>query len=62
MNIKQHKLLSLLVICLGIILIVGGIITEKYGATVVGMIVAAVAAQQWLSSKKRSTSNQTQLP
>jgi hypothetical protein len=41
---------------------IGEIITEKHGATVGEIIVAAVATQQWLSSKKRSSSNQTQLP
>jgi hypothetical protein len=52
MSTKLHKLLSMLVICLGIVLMVGGIITEKHGATVGGMIVAAVATQQWLRTKK----------
>jgi hypothetical protein len=41
---------------------VGGIITEKHGATVGEIIVAAVATQQWLSPKKHLLSSQTQLP
>ena len=58
---KPHKLLSIMVIYVGIALIAGGIITEKHGATVGGIIVAAVAAQQWLSLNKRVSSNITRL-
>lgn len=45
-KIKTLRLILGLNTVLGLVLIVGGIITGKHGATVIGLIVAAVNAQQ----------------
>lgn len=45
-----------IVILMGIALLVGGFITQKYGAVVVGLIAAGVAAQQWVERRKKETS------
>lgn len=41
------------ILLIGIALMVGGIITGKHGATVIGLIVAAVNVQQWILLIKR---------
>ncbi len=46
-------ILNAVTVLIGIILMVGGIITDKNGAVVVGLIVSAVAAQQWTTSRKQ---------
>jgi len=41
---------------------IGGILTGKHGATVVGLIVAAVSVQQWIHwNKKEKNNNKNQL-
>ncbi len=49
-----RKILIVVVVLLGLGLMVGGIITSKNGAVVVGMIVAAVAAQQWIALRRQT--------
>ena len=46
MKFETRRLVHYLIIALGLILIVGGIITGKYGAWIIGLIVAAVNFQQ----------------
>jgi hypothetical protein len=43
-----RHLLHAVVLVIGLILMIGGIITGKHGATVGGIIVAAVDVQQWM--------------
>jgi len=43
----RHLLHAVLLI-IGLILMIGGIITGKHGATVGGIIVAAADVQQWM--------------
>ena len=50
MNTRVRLLVQALVLVLGLVLIVGGIITTKYGAVVVGIIVAGVSVQQFLKT------------
>jgi hypothetical protein len=47
-----RTLLHVLVLLMGIALMVGGIITGRHGATVGGMICAAVSVQQWMRWQK----------
>ena len=54
MTNRIRTILSAVTVLLGIILMVGGIITDKNGAVVVGLIVSAVAVQQWITSRKQS--------
>ena len=55
MNPSLRTLLHVVVLLMGIALMVGGIVTGKHGATVVGLICAAVSVQQWMKwSKERS--------
>jgi preprotein translocase subunit SecF len=48
-----RTVLTTIVVLLGVGLMVGGIITRKNGAVVVGLIVAAVATQQWIAMKRQ---------
>jgi hypothetical protein len=52
MDTSAGTIVSVLVIVLGLALMVGGIITEKHGAVVIGLIVAAVSVQQLLKKNK----------
>ena len=47
MKIQMRKFTHILILVVGLVLMIGGIITGKHGATVVGLIVAAVNVQQW---------------
>ena len=49
-----RHLLHAVVLFIGLILMIGGIITGKHGATVVGIIVAAVDVQQWMKWYKEN--------
>ncbi len=42
-----------MVALLGVGLMVGGVVTHKGGAVVVGLIVAAVATQQWIALRRQ---------
>jgi uncharacterized membrane protein YczE len=44
--------LHIVVLLMGIALMVGGIVTGKHGATVVGIIIAGVSVQQWMKWNK----------
>jgi uncharacterized membrane protein YczE len=52
-----RTILYVVVLLIGIILMVGGIDTGKHGATVVGLICAAVSVQQWMKWRKEQTEN-----
>jgi uncharacterized membrane protein YczE len=53
-NSTIRHLVHALVLIMGIILMIGGIITSKHGATVVGVIVSGVSVQQWLQWNKKN--------
>ena len=53
MTNRIRTILSAVTVLVGIVMMVGGIITDKNGAVVIGMIVSAVAAQQWETSRKQ---------
>ena len=53
-NIKTRQLIHGLILVGGLVLMIGGIITGKHGATVVGLIVAAVNVQQWIQWNKNN--------
>ena len=44
-----RTVITTIMVLLGVGLMVGGILTRKNGAVVVGLIVAAVATQQWIA-------------
>ena len=48
-----RTVLTSIVVLLGVGLMVAGIITRKNGAVVVGLIVAAVATQQWIAIRRQ---------
>lgn len=52
MNTQVRLIGHALVLVLGLALIVGGIITAKYGAVVIGIIVAGVNARQFLKTNR----------
>jgi hypothetical protein len=53
MNVQIRQYVHVLVFVLGLGLVVGGIITGKHGAVVIGVIVAAANFQQWLKWNKQ---------
>ena len=59
MKTSTRKLLAFVVVLLGIVLLIGGIVTGKHGATVIGIIVSGVAAQQYISLRSKDTNNIT---
>jgi hypothetical protein len=52
MNPSLRTFLHVVVLLMGIVLMVGGIVLDKHGATVVGLICAAVSVQQWMKWRK----------
>ena len=60
MNPVLRTSLHIVVLLISIVLMVGGIVTGKHGATVGGIIVAGVSVQQWTKwSKERSGRDKT---
>jgi len=60
MNPNLRLFVHALLFVLGIVLLVGGIVTAKHGATVIGVILAAVNIQQYLSKKKATAVERTE--
>lgn len=52
-NKLTRQIVHILLVLIGLGLMVGGIITGKHGATVIGLIVAAVSIQQWIQWNKK---------
>ena len=52
-NIKTRQLIHVQLFIIGLILMIGGIITGKHGATVGGLIIAAANTQQWIQWNKK---------
>lgn len=44
-NKLTHHLVHALILVIGLVLMIGGIITGKHGATIVGLIVSAVSVR-----------------
>jgi hypothetical protein len=54
MNHSTKQSIHVLLFIVGVILMIGGIMKSMCGASVVGLIVAAVNLQQWERSRKQS--------
>ena len=52
MEARQRTLVHGAIALLGVILMIGGLARGKHGATVVGLIVAAVNTQLWLRGRR----------
>lgn len=52
MNVQSGLFLRGVLFTLGLLLLVGGIIAAKYGAAIIGLIVAAVNVQPYLGRRK----------
>ena len=52
MNLNVRLIAHALLLVLGLTLLVGGIVAGKPGATLIGLLVAAVNIQQYLRRKK----------
>ena len=59
MSREMRLALSAVVVLVGLGLMVGGIVTDKNGAVVIGIIVAGVAAQQFISARKQNKRHST---
>jgi hypothetical protein len=49
MNASSLKFIHGLLFSVGLVLMVGGIVTGFHGASIIGLIVAAVNLRQWLN-------------
>ena len=59
MEVRTRRLAHGLLFIVGLVLIVAGIATGKYGALIVGLIVSAVNLRQWQQrNKHRSAADQ----
>jgi hypothetical protein len=54
MSRETRLILTAVVVIVGICAMVGGIIADKHGATVIGIIVASVATRQFIATRKKS--------
>ena len=54
MNLSIKKVLALVVVVVGVVLIIGGIVSGNHGATVVGIIISGVAIQQYIAVRKKA--------
>ena len=52
MNKPTHTILAIVVLVLGIGLMIAGVVSGKHGATVIGMITAAVTTQRLIATRK----------
>jgi hypothetical protein len=52
-NIKTLQIILGINIILGLILMVGGIVTGKHGASGIGLVIAAINVQQLIQSIKK---------
>jgi hypothetical protein len=52
-NKLTRQIVHIILLVGGIGLVIGGIMTGKHGATVIGLIVAAVNVQQWIQWNKK---------
>ncbi len=52
MNVQNRRLLNAILAAAGVVLMLAGIVTRKYGAAVIGLIVAAVNMRQLRSMPK----------
>jgi hypothetical protein len=59
-NKLARQIVHILLVLIGLGLMIGGIMTGKHGATVIGLIVAAVSVQQWIQWNKNND-NKNQL-
>ena len=59
-NTRSYAHIILFIV--GIVLMVGGIVTRKYGASVVGLIVAAVNYWQWDAWRKKTSAGDSSRP
>ncbi len=57
MKASTQVVLASIVVVLGIVLMIGGIVTGKHGATVGGVIISGVAAQRIIVLRKEIGSN-----
>jgi hypothetical protein len=57
MKNTKRNMLNYFVLLISLILIVGGIIIGKYGASIVGLLVAAVNIRQIIKFKNTTTYN-----
>jgi hypothetical protein len=62
MNTRARPLLHWLLIIIGLALMVGGVVTDKHGASIVGLIVAAINIQQLLSLRKAASNTPNEVP
>ncbi len=53
MDTKTVNTLPIIILLIGLVLMIGGIITGKHGASIVGLIVAAVSVQQIMKKSKK---------
>ncbi len=58
MNISWRTIAHVFVAVMGVVLMVVGILTAQHGATVIGIIIAGVAVQQWMKKTKQESQDE----
>ncbi|MCU0485955.1 MAG: hypothetical protein MUC85_07555 [Anaerolineales bacterium] len=58
MDTPTRQLLHIVLFLIGLVLMVGGIAVGKPGASIIGLIVAAVNIQQWLRQRASQAAEQ----
>jgi DNA-binding CsgD family transcriptional regulator len=54
MSFDLSTFIRALNVLMGVVLMIGGIVSDKIGATIIGLLVSAVTIAQWVASQKRS--------
>ena len=62
MSARTWQYAHAIIFLIGIVLIVGGIVTGKYGAWIVGLIVAAVNFGHWQMWRRRQLTGDSEKP
>jgi Na+/H+ antiporter NhaD/arsenite permease-like protein len=62
MNRQSRLYAHVILFVIGIVLMVGGVVTKKYGASIVGLIVAAVDYWQWDGWRRQSSTGDSLKP
>ena len=62
MNPQTRRYLHIVLFVVGLVLMVGGMAARKHGASVVGLIVAAVSLYQWWKMNRRQAAGEKKEP
>ena len=62
MTPQARRLLHVVLFLIGLALIIGGAVTKRYGAWIIGLIVAAVTCWQWWKWNRQAATGEKKEP